>query len=205
MKKIVFAFTLLCFSTILLAQTTYPIVKGSWLAGGKTKLAFSSEPYIGDEKIKTTSFRFSPNIGHFIADQWAIGGKLDFETSSTKFGNMDPEKYNDMGLGIFTRYYFLEATQRTNFFGEAGFSIGSYKYDDDEERNGYNNFNLALAMALFLNRNVAIEIGFDYSSFKYEDEDDRSSRFGLCAGFQAYLDPCSKSKARLREASVTAY
>ncbi len=60
-------------------------------------------------------------------------------------------------------------------------------------------------MALFLNRNVAVEIGFDYSSFKYEDEDDRSSRFGLCAGFQVYLDPCSKTRSRLREASVTKY
>ncbi len=205
MKKIVFVFSLLCCSSGLLAQTIYAIEKGSFLAGGKTKLAFSSQPYIGDEKIKTTSFRFSPNLGYFVADQWAIGGKLDFETSSTKFGNMDPEKYNDMGIGVFSRYYFLPATHQTNFFGEAGFSIGSYKYDDDEERSGYNNFNLSLATAIFLNRNVALEFGLDYSSFKYEDEDDRSSRFGICGGFQVYLDPCSKNRARVREASVTKY
>ncbi len=110
MKKIVLAVAVLCYSSSLLSQTTYAIEKGSWLAGGKTKLSFTSEPYFNNEKIKTSSFRFSPNLGYFVADQWAIGGKLDFETSSTKFGNMDPEKYNDIGLGIMTRYYFLEAT-----------------------------------------------------------------------------------------------
>lgn len=188
MKKIsLFTAALFC-SAIAFSQ----IGAGNWMVGGKGKLGFSSYEIYPGEKQKETSFRLSPNLGYFPVDNWAIGMSLGLEFSKTKFMG-EEDKYNELGLGIFSRYYFLPKTQKVNIFGEAGFNFGGAKYED-EDRTSFNRYNLGVSMACFINPHTAFELGFDYSSRKYEDDDERYNMFGLCGGFQIHLDPCSKKK-----------
>jgi len=198
MKNITLAVLAIGSLTALHAQ----IDAHQWLVGGKTKLSFTSQDFMGD-KIKETDFRFRPNVGFFPVDKWAVGVNLDFEASSYEYPGSPKQKYNEIGAGLFTRYYFLDKTKKTNLFAEAGFNVGGYKYDTDDERTNYNKLNIGVSTAIFLNRHVALEIGVDYSTRKWEDEDERINRFGLCGGFQIHLDPCRK--AVTREASVDQY
>jgi outer membrane protein assembly factor BamA len=192
MKRLTLALMALCFATFSYAQPPYPIQKGNFLGGGKGKLSFSSQDYLG-EKLKETNFMIRPSLGYFPADQWALGLNLNFESSKVKLDDTELGKSNELGAGLWTRYYFLPETKKTNFFGEAGFNFGGAKEDDDD-RISYNSYNLGLSMAHFINGHIALELGLDYSSKKYEDEDERLNRFGLCAGFQMHFDPCNKKK-----------
>lgn len=199
MKKITLAVLGICCLTAAFTQ----INAHQWLVGGKGKLSFTSQDYLND-KIKESTFRLSPNIGYFPKDKWAIGINLDFESSTYEFPGNNKEKYNEIGAGIFSRYYFLDKIRKTNIFVDGGYNIGGYKYDTDDERTNYNKFMLGLAAAFFINQHVAFELGIDYSSRKWEDENERINRFGLCGGFQIHLDPCVKV-VRPKEASVQTY
>lgn len=169
------------------------INKNDWMLGGRGKLSFSSQNYINDEKIKETSFRLSPRIGYFVADRWAIGLSPSFEAGSTEIPSYGKDKYNELGLGINSRYYLMENKNKTNFFAEAGYSFGGAQFNDDD-RIGVNGYNLGLNFVYFKNPFVALELGFEYGSKKYEDEDERINKFGLCAGLQIHLDPCGRRR-----------
>ena len=185
MNRITLTLAVICSVLVSHAQEAYLIQKGNFLGGGKGKLTFSSQDYLG-EKYKETHFMIRPSIGYFIINQWAVGLNLDVETTTIKLDDDKLGKSNDMGAGIWTRYYVLPAIKKINFFGEAGFNMGGVKEDDDDRIN-YNSINLGFSMACFLNRNVALELGVEYSTKKYEDEDEPINRFGLCAGFQIHF------------------
>ena len=195
MKRFTLVLTALCLVTLSYAQPPYLIQKGDFLGGGKGKLSFSSQDYFG-EKYKETNFMLRPNLGYFVMDQWALGLNLNFESTKIKLDNTEIGKSNEFGAGLWTRYYILPETKRTNFFGEAGYNIGGYK-DDDQERINYNSYNLGFSMAHFMNAHIAFELGFDFSSKKYEDEDERINRFGLCAGFQMHFRCHGDKKPRM--------
>lgn len=168
----------------------------NWYVGGKTKLSFSSQNYL-DDKIKETMFRFSPNIGYFPIDRWGVSLSPGFETQTNEYPNLPKVKYNEFSLGLETRYYLLPNKQNTNFFVSGGYELGSYKYESDDERTGFNRFNLGASFVYFKNPHVGLELGVEYGSKKYEDEDERINRFGLCAGLQIHLDPCGKRNRRI--------
>ena len=196
MRKILFFSTaLLILSSIVNAQDKEKldlpcINQNNWYVGGKTKLNFTSQNYLNDEKIKTSMFRFSPTIGYFVADRWGVDFSPSFESQSTEYPNLPKEKYNEFSLGLGSRYYLMPNKQNTNFFVHAGFEFGSYKSDNYDERFGFNSYNAGASFVYFKNRHVGLEIGLDYRSKKYEEEDDRISSIGLCAGLQIHLDPC---------------
>jgi len=173
------------------------IDQNNWYVGGKTKLSFTSQNYLNDEKIKTSMFRFSPDIGYFPIDRWGIDLSPSFETQTTEFPSLPKQKYNEFSLGLGTRYYLMPNKQNTNFFVHGGFEFGSYKYENDNDRTGFNSFNAGASFVYFKNRHVGLEIGLDYGSKKYEGEDDRISSIGLCAGLQIHLDPCGKGNRRI--------
>ena len=191
MKKITLILLVIFICASSFAQAPYLIQKGNFLGGGKGKLTFSSQDYLG-EKYKETHIMLRPNFGYFVIDQLAIGLNLDVESTQIKLGSDEIGKTNDLGAGLWTRYYALPATKKINFFGEGGINMGGYKEDDDD-RISYNSYNLGLSMACFLNKHISLELGVEYSSKKYEDEDSRVNRIGLCAGFQMHFS-CEKKK-----------
>lgn len=71
-------------------------------------------------------FAFTPKVGYFLDEKWAIGG--DFNISSVSYlpntNNLDQS--NSYGIGIFARYYFLSLG---NFkaYGEAGLGYNHTK------------------------------------------------------------------------------
>jgi hypothetical protein len=192
MKKFLLAiFIFSCIAETIAQEFDY-VGEGRFLAGGKGSLKFDRWEYLAGENAKETSVRFSPNFGYFFINKWAAGVNLDFESSSTKYPNQtDKDTYNEVGIGLFTRYYLCPVKSRKTFFGEAGFNVGGYKYND-QDRINYNSFFLGAAFACFINRYIALELGLEYRSHKYEDEDERSTRFGLCAGFQMMFGPCGR-------------
>ena len=132
----------------------------NWYVGGKTKLSFSSQNYL-DDKIKETMFRFSPNIGYFPIDRWGVSLSPAFETQTNEYPNLPELKYNEFSLGLETRYYLLPNKQHTNFFVSGGYELGSYKYDSDDDRTGFNRFNIGASFVYFKNPHVGLELGIE--------------------------------------------
>ena len=183
-------FVAICFLNSTYAQTIFPIEKGNFLGGGKGRLSFSSQQL--EEKYKETSIMVRPGFGYFLQDKWAVGINLNFENTKIKVGDVEQGKSIDFGGGIWTRYYFLPKSKRTNFFGEAGFNMGGNKLDD-EDRINYSGFNVGLYMVHFINEHIAFEIGVDYYSKKYEDEDEPINKMGVSAGFQMHFTKKKKT------------
>ena len=192
MKRITLSLPALCLTAFLYAQP-FPISQGNFLGGGKGKLSFTSQKYLNDQKLKDTKVHLRPDFGYFPIDNWAIGANLNFESTKSKIDDQEIDKSNDVGAGIWSRYYILPKTHRMNVFGEAGFNFGGSKFDDDD-RISYNSFNLGVSMAYFVNSFIAFELGVEYASKKWEDEDERINRVALCGGFQMHFGPCTKKK-----------
>jgi len=201
MRKYIFTSIAILAFCSLLAQNEkidLPCInQNNWYVGGKTKLSFTSQNYLNDEKIKTSMFRFSPDIGYFPIDRWGIDLSPAFETQTTEYPGVPKQKYNEFSVGLGTRYYLMPNKQNTNFFVHAGYEFGSYKYENDNDRTGFNSFNAGASFVCFKNRHVGLEIGLDYASKKYEGEEERINRIGLCAGLQIHLDPCGKGNRKV--------
>lgn len=154
MKRIVLAFLgLAIMSEAANAQTE----KGTVLLGGE--VAFTS--------IESTSmFNLAPNVGFFVADNFAVGGQFSFFTS---------EGYTSWGVGPFARYYFSKNTSGKPFVG-ANLNIGG-----DDNTDTQVGFGAKAGYALFLNKSIALEFGVSYNRTEGID------MIGVGAGFQIHF------------------
>ncbi len=77
---------------------------------------------------KTTSFTLSPKVGYFITNKTAVGVRVSYgQAKSTNYSgaNETYSQTNNLGLGLFARYYFLEIGPRFKAYGEAGLGYSS--------------------------------------------------------------------------------
>lgn len=177
MKQIIVAIAAMAASAALYAQTE----KGDVLVGGN--LGFQT----GEN---SNQFNLSPNIGFFVAKNFALGAALNF--NSSKQGNISSSTF---GLGPFARYYFGQTMTKPFLVTEVDFLSTTIKTGESKLSNNGFGWLLGLGFAAFINESVAVEAvsGYNYNKFKNVDG---SGGFALRLGFQVYLGKGSASALR---------
>jgi hypothetical protein len=154
MKRIVLAFFGLA---IMSAAANAQTEKGTVLLGGD--VAFTSVE-------STSAFSLAPNVGFFVANNFAVGGQFSLYTS---------EGYTSWGVGPFARYYFSKNQNGKPFVG-ASLLIGG-----DDNTDTQVGFGAKAGYALFLNKSIALEFGLTYNRLEGVD------MIGIGAGFQIHF------------------
>jgi hypothetical protein len=171
--------SLFIFSSIpVIAQTE----KGDILIGGNLGFQTGTESNL---------FNISPNVGVFVANNFALGGGLSL--MSSKQGDVRSRSF---GIGPFARYYIGKAQTKPFIVTEFNFLSLRIKADNNVEiKNNGIGWLLGLGFASFINENVAVEgiSGYNYAKF---NDSEGGGGFALRLGFQVYLTRRSVSDLR---------
>jgi outer membrane protein len=165
------------------AQSEYrpALQKGSVLIGGSMAINLGNAKYeysSQTSKSKLNSFQFTPEVGFFAGNGFALGLSLDFKTESQK-SDQDNSSFKmtstDYLAGPFIRLY----TKGGLFFmGNYSFgkSITKYTYSGDSEsdENNVSKWKLGIGYATFLNDHVALEPSLSYQGYSFKEEENDS-------------------------------
>jgi opacity protein-like surface antigen len=160
MKKVLIISTWFFFmSTISYGQFT----KGRVLMGGSFSASANSNKYSGLATTKSWNVSLYPQVGYFVANNFAAGlglqlGHSSFKSTST-FGK---STFNSIYFEPFARYYFH------NFYAQAAFQLGSTKQETkapnaSESKMKSTGWTVAAGYAYMLNEHVAIEPQLGYN------------------------------------------
>jgi hypothetical protein len=159
---------LLVFTSTAFSQ----INKGQWLMGGNVQIEYSYiyTPYTPSDQNTNLVLKFSPNIGYFIADGFAVGLRSNIlkELSTNSNYNINLSEIN---LTLFLRYYILPTTQKKwNIFVDGGYGLG---YNNEieyfpnatyENRNKTFIFYVSGGFVIFLSNQIALEFNLNYNN-----------------------------------------
>jgi Outer membrane protein beta-barrel domain len=146
--------------------------KGNIMVGGQLGLSTNKDG---------SDFRFNPQFGVFVANNFALGGEMTFDFS--KSGNI---RNNEFGIGPFARYYFGKGQTKPFLVTSADYVIVSTKVNNTESSATGWNFLFGAGFAAFLNRQVAVE---GIAGYRYADYSNTEGSGGLniSLGFQLYF------------------
>ena len=153
--------------------------KGSLLLGGGFGFGQSET-----ENASITSASISPNIGVFIADGFALGIR-PFAAVARVNGVNNPS----LGITPFVRYYINTGDKIKPFLAaNLGYTASTVVNPFNQERDWVGGFSAGggPGLAIFLNRNVALELRTSYQYAQFGDNA-HTSNFGLSGGFQIHL------------------
>jgi hypothetical protein len=168
------------------SNTNAQITKGNWMVGGSGSFTNYNSTYYNNN-VETTQtgygFNISPNLGYFIADNFAVGTVVGFSFSNPSGKNNNSHGY---GLAPFVRYYFRKSDKMINPFLQTsyGFNEGKSDFGGSNKSSGYN---VKGGSAIFLNNSVALELSVDYNSSK-NNAKSKSNNFIVGIGFQIHLE-----------------
>ncbi len=149
------------------------IEKGTVMVGGS--LGFKTGEGVSE-------FAFDPNIGGFVANNFALGGHVNF--SSRELG---ATKVTDFGIGPFARYYFGVTATKPFLITEFDYLSSTRKTGEVKSSASGFGFLFGMGFAAFINDAVAVEGITGYNYAKYSDVDG-SGGFAMRFGFQIYLN-----------------
>ena len=170
MKKVYVYVLLMCCGYGAMSQTEH----GAWLIGGNFNLSTNDN---------STSLGINPNAGYFVANNFAIGGTVMLD-----YSKLGENKTTTFGIGPFARYYLGPSMVKPFVDGELNFISQKLKVPSTTNTENGVNYFLGGGLALFLNRNVALEILAGYEHTKIKDVAGDGG-FSMRAGFQVYLHP----------------
>lgn len=183
MKRLFFTMLLVNAALITKAQTS----AGTIMIGGSVGFNSNTQETAGDD-LKSSTFSISPSAGYFLSDNFALG--LEFGFSSTKFSNDD--KLTSLNVGPFARYYKFIVEEKFAFYGEAGFSFGSGKYDPDggnEAKSSSFGLNISPGFAYFFSNKWALDFqlqGISYSSNDPNKDNDNDKQSSFTFGVSSF-------------------
>jgi opacity protein-like surface antigen len=107
---------------------------------------------------KTNSFEIAPQLGFFVTENIAIGGKIGFSSDKTEVSGTDTSKMSGLSVGAFGRYYFTPANAFSLF---AQLGVEYMSMDDKIADYKVNGFGAELGAGLnyFVSSNFSIEAG----------------------------------------------
>jgi len=157
------------------AMANAQIQKGKILIDASGSLDFSSltskweNEYNSGDGSNTTTLKFTPGAGYFIANNFALGIQLSMNNMSDK---EDREKYTETTTMLlpFALLYFGKGNVKP--FIQAAFGPGwqksGYNEKHSEKLSGYE---LGGGLAVFLNQHVSLDfsLGYASASAKYKD------------------------------------
>lgn len=186
MKKIIL--TLAVFASVMTAHAQTD--QGRLFINGQ--FGFSSRSVERDEDEKTSSFDFSPNIGYFIADRFAIGLGLGIGTRKSEdvVANVETSTTTtNFSIAPFARYYVPTAGEKFHFFAQAtlglGFESGETRAGSvtvDFPRTQTVDFSIAPGFAYFPSDHWSLELalrGLYVNSRNPENDNNNSTEIGL--------------------------
>jgi len=141
--------------------------KGTSFIGASSNISFSSmktdfKSDNGDvDGSRTTVFEFAPQLGYFVADGLLVGLELPYSVRKNKDADY---KMSHIGIGPITRYYFGKSNSKP--YLHAGFGIGSATESDERNEVDFklSSYQIGGGVAIFLNKNIAVDLGLGYSS-----------------------------------------
>ena len=167
MKKVLFsAVALLAFGFVNAQEKSNGgFSKGDAFVSGAFTFGSTNDK---DTKVKTNGFEIAPQVGYFLTENIAIGGKLGFGSMKEETNGVDTEDMSGLTLGAFGRYYFTPANQ-FSLFANLGLDYSSMKDKlADSKVNGFN-AGLGAGMNYFVSSNFSIEAGVAVLSYTSDD------------------------------------
>jgi outer membrane protein len=135
-----------------------------------------------DNEEKTNSFEIAPQVGYFLTENIAIGGKVGFGSYKMEDAGVDTEDMSGLTLGAFGRYYFTPANQ-FSLFANLGLDYSSMKDKlADAKLNGFQ-AGLGAGMNYFVSSNFSIEAGVAVLGFSSEKSDATGAKGTSSFGF----------------------
>ncbi len=146
--------------------------KGNIMVGGQLALSTNKDG---------SDFRFNPQFGYFAANNFALGGEMNFDFS--KSGTI---RVNEFGIGPFARYYFGKSQTKPFLVSSVDYVSTTTKSNNLEVNATGWSFLAGAGFAAFLNRTVAVEgiIGYRYADYSNTEG---SGGLNLSLGFQLYF------------------
>ncbi len=197
MKKIsLLVLVSIIYTNSLFSQTQ----KGNWLIGGSGGFttnnhkmsSFPSNEGSTSTNSKTSSLLLNGTIGYFVKDRFAIGISPNIHLWNMKDTYANYPSLNSssngssIGMGLFTRYYFLNNQENFNFIGEA-----SYGFDKVTDEDTYlKKTSISIGPVLFLNSNTSLDFLLNYSNSNknYTRNKITDNSISLNIGLQIYLN-----------------
>lgn len=175
--------TLLIMLILLSSITaTSQITKGNWMFGGSGGFSNRTST-LNETGEKSTLTRISiiPTAGYFLKNNFATGIRLRYAHSAWNYTGA--QSTNIYGLGVFSRYYFLDFDKMYNFYSEIHYD---HLYATSAGNESSNNFGVRIGHVIFLTSNVGLETFAEYEigileHLKYDT-------FSLGIGFQIHLE-----------------
>ncbi|GGW55916.1 hypothetical protein DFQ11_101549 [Winogradskyella epiphytica] len=173
--RTLFFFLVVATSVSLNAQIT----KGNWLIGGNGEFTSQSFEFDNGSSSKREYLTIKPNVGYFLKDKFAVGSSLRYE-------NFD--SFNIYGVGVFTRYYFLNLEKQFNLFVQLHYdfthTVSDVNSIDDNALNS-SFYGIRLGQVIFFNNVVGMEFSLVYEKGNLQDSN--SDSFKAVLGFQIHL------------------
>ena len=180
MKKTMLSVIICCVAYAVQGQTE----KDDWLIGGTLQFNTSKANSV---------FQFSPQVGYFIINNFAIGGR--FVVDHNKLGD---DRTTAIGAGPFARYYFLKAKFRPFVAADMDFSSVKRKTGStpSSTETAFNYF-IGGGGAFFISDNVALETIMGYRYTKVENKESAGG-FNFRIGFQVYINRYQADEVKSR-------
>ena len=199
-KNLILTFCLI-FSVLFIQSVNGQIQKGNWMVGGGGGFSFDNQntsnfpTNYGSSSVnsKTSTFLLNSNVGYFIKDRLVIGVNPNIHIWNSKINytnypilnNGSNSKGSSLGLGLFSRYYFLNNNEKYNFIGELSYGLDKYTDEDTYLKKT----SISIGPVLFLNKNTSLDFLLNYtnSSKNYPNNKIGNDIISFNVGFQIYL------------------
>jgi hypothetical protein len=157
---------------------------------------------IATENPTSTQFNFAPNIGYFLADNFAMGIGMDYTFNRVERSDGDNNEDSNLLFGPFGRYY-IPMTSDISFFVEGSFGFGNASDNlliaGETQRINTNimAFGIGPGFTIFSNSAIGIEalVKYNYARSRFDTDIagikretvSRTNQFDFSVGFQFYL------------------
>ena len=147
---------------------------------------------LGSEKtgdVKSSSFEIAPQVGFFLTENIAIGGKLGYKADKAENAGGDTQDDAGFTVGAFGRYYFTPAS-KFSLFAQLGLDYSSM---EDKLATDYTEAELGLGlgagMNYFVSSNFSIEAGVAVLGYSSNDNGgngaDKTNNFSFGGDWRA--------------------
>lgn len=183
MKKIKLIIAVILLLTV---NTNAQITKGNWMVGGSGSFYKTK---VGDQTSTTegTGLNIYGNIGYFPINKVAIGFTPSVGYSKI---NGNSEAGMGYGIGVFTRYYFLNPEKRINIFSHLEYRYTA-SYTGGFNTGSGNNFIIKAGPAIYFNSSVGLEVTLNYEDSIIKSiygSDSTFNNLNIGVGFQIHLE-----------------
>ena len=180
MKQLIFILLLSCIAITVNSQIT----KSNWLIGGSASLSSLKSSKTAAVQFRQTHVLGTAQIGYFVKDKFVVGIGPSCSFSSNHAGATNLI----IGIGPFSRYYFLHTDNVFNLFAEGSYSYGINTGKGQGPAQKSNTFSISGGPVLYFNTSVGLEFIFAYSTTKVVDFTGSNNEMKIGIGFKFHLE-----------------